>query len=79
MKDVTGSGKDVPPQKKHVFIYFVQKGCSEHDADAFFQFFDQRNWRTYRGKILSNWKMAAWQWILKQIILKKEYSKSHPY
>jgi len=62
----TGFGKDVPPLKEHVIIYFVQKGCVEKDAIDFFAYFYEKRWKNYQGKTLSNWKMAAWEWVLKR-------------
>jgi len=56
----------VPPQKKHVIIYFIQKGHFEKDAVLFFMHFSKKNWQNYQGKILSNWKTAAWEWILRK-------------
>lgn len=65
-----GLGKSIPPLKEYVKIYFLQKGCSEYEAMEFYRYFDAKQWTNNRGKILSNWKMAAWEWILKRFILK---------
>ena len=64
-----GSGKQVPPLKDHVFIYFIEKGASEKLADGFFQHYTDLQWKTNRLKPLSNWKVAAWEWILKYHVL----------
>lgn len=64
-----GFGKNIPPLKKYVLIYFSQKGLSEPEAIHFFDHFNQKNWSNHQGKILSNWKMTAWEWILKKTIL----------
>ena len=63
-------GKSIPPLKEHVVIYFLQKGCSENLALDFFRHFDERKWRNLQGDSLSNWKVNAWDWILKRYILK---------
>ncbi|HEX5553186.1 MAG TPA: hypothetical protein VFX43_08045 [Chitinophagaceae bacterium] len=68
---VSGSGKNVPPLKEHVKIYFQQKGCSEYEAMEFYQHFEDKQWINNRGGTLSNWKTAAWEWILKWVILNK--------
>lgn len=60
-----GSGKNVPPIKKYVIIYFSEKGMSTHQALEFFSHFENRKWENYRNKPLFNWKTAAWEWILK--------------
>ncbi|OJW80304.1 MAG: hypothetical protein BGO69_05600 [Bacteroidetes bacterium 46-16] len=59
-----GLGKEVPPLKEHVIIYFAQKGCPEQIALDFFFYFSQKNWNNHQGKLLSNWKRTAWYWIL---------------
>lgn len=63
---VSSFGKDVPPLKEHVIIYFIQKGCLEKEAINFFMHYNERNWKNNRGTTLSNWKMTAWEWILKK-------------
>ena len=61
---MNGYGKQVPPLKAHVLIYFLEKGAAESQADAFFLHFQRRKWLNYKGHKLSNWKAAAWVWIL---------------
>jgi len=68
-----GYGNHVPPLESHVIIYFLEKGMPVNEALAFFQHFSKRQWKNHRQQSLSNWKTAAWEWILKQII-----QKSHP-
>jgi len=60
-----GSGKQVPPLKDHVLIYFLEKGVSENVAFEFFRHYDERHWKSNRLQWLSNWKTAAWEWVLK--------------
>jgi len=70
--NVKGLGKNVPPSKEHVVIYFLQKGCSEQNALEFYQYFKDKDWKNNQNKQLSNWKMAAWEWILKQFVFKRQ-------
>ena len=60
-----GSGKQVPPLKEHVLIYFLEKGVSENVGVEFFRYYDGRHWKNNRLQRLSNWKTAAWEWDLK--------------
>ncbi|MGE8426269.1 MAG: hypothetical protein ACN6O7_00265 [Sphingobacterium sp.] len=63
MKDkITGYGNEVPPQFKFVEMYFLAAGKLKSDAEAFYWFYEQRNWQ-YRGKPIRNWKELAWNWI----------------
>ena len=60
-----GIGKYVPPKFDHVMIYFLQKGQSEERAEEFFEHYNSRDWKNFKGTTLSNWKSTAWEWILK--------------
>ncbi len=62
--ETIGFGKDIPPTKEHVIIYFIQKGCVAQNALNFYSYFSEKNWKNNRGNLLSNWKRAAWEWIL---------------
>ena len=62
MVNIIGNGQLVPPIKKHVLIYFQQKGRSEKEALLFFEHFSKRKWLNRRNTRLSNWKVAAWEW-----------------
>ena len=66
-----GFGKQVPPLKAHVLIYFLEKGAAESQADAFFLHFHRRQWHNSQSHKLSNWKSAAWEWILKNELCNK--------
>lgn len=60
-----GFGKEIPPEKKHVIVYFIQKGVSEKDALDFFNYYRDRNWMGKRNKFIINWKRKAWHWIIR--------------
>ncbi|MBS1530359.1 MAG: hypothetical protein JSU01_08630 [Bacteroidetes bacterium] len=63
-----GFGKEMPPEKGHVTIYFIQKGLTEKEADFFFGQQKLTDWKTKRGRPIRNWKAVAaeWIWQLKQ-------------
>ena len=58
-----GLGKTVPPNREHVIIYFLQKNIAETHAISFYDHFQKKKWRNQRNRKLSNWKIAAWEWI----------------
>lgn len=60
-----GYGKNIPPNKEHVLIWFLQKDKSEKSAIHFFNFYKARGWRSQKGEILRDWKMLAWEWTWK--------------
>ena len=57
-----GFGNKIPPLKKHVIIYFIQKGFRERDALDFFKYYSDRDWTGKRNKPVVNWKRMAWNW-----------------
>ena len=59
-----GTGTSVPPSKKQVLIYFSQKDAPVENACKFYEHFQKRKWKNDRKTKLSNWKIAAWNWIL---------------
>jgi hypothetical protein len=59
-----GKGTSVPPSKEHVMIYFLQKNATYSEAVNFYQYFQRKKWKNNRSKRISNWKIAAWNWIL---------------
>jgi hypothetical protein len=64
-----GLGTSIPPLKEHVIIYFLEKGGLESDAVDFYQYFNKRKWKNKRYRQIANWKAAAWNWILKLMIV----------
>lgn len=58
-----GIGKNVPPEKIHVIIYFIQKGQSEYEAVQFYEEYNVRAWKNKHNESISNWKLHAWNWI----------------
>ena len=52
-----------PPTKLDVIIYFNQKGMPECEAEAFYQFYEERHWTTKNGLFLNKWKDFAYRWI----------------
>jgi hypothetical protein len=62
-KHIRGLGRELPPVKKHVLVYFQQKGLSIQAATEFYQHYHKRNWLNLNGNLIKDWKMCAWQWI----------------
>ncbi|SEN57259.1 hypothetical protein SAMN05192574_103560 [Mucilaginibacter gossypiicola] len=60
---VRGYGKQVPPDKSFVIIWFLEKGGSELTAISFYKFYQSRKWCNNHGKTISDWKMRAWDWL----------------
>lgn len=58
-----GFGKNVPPDKEQVIIYFLEKGRSEKQAMDFFNFYTARRWKNSHGHTITNWKVHAWEYI----------------
>ena len=58
----SGLGRDTPPLKAHVAIYFIQKGLTEREADFFFQQQNQAGWKLPNRRS-GNWKTLACDWI----------------
>eukprot|EP01133_Synstelium_polycarpum_P017067 gene17067-20331_t len=54
---------NIPPDEKHVLVYFNQKGSSEEDALGFYLHYSLKNWRNREGVQIKNWKVHAWEWI----------------
>lgn len=58
-----GTGKQIPPDARHVAIYFMEKGQSASNADAFFNYYQRKQWLNAQGVVIRNWKVTAWEWI----------------
>ncbi len=58
-----GYGKDIPPEKHHVLIWFLQKESTEIIALAFFQYYSAQKWKNLKGIPIKDWKAHAWAWI----------------
>lgn len=58
-----GLGKEIPPAKYHVQIYFEQLGATLTDAQSFFKEQHRRSWRYPNGNPVRNWKALASAWI----------------
>lgn len=57
-----GFGYEMPPDRRSVEIYFDQKGFAQLAA-AFFECYDQADWRSPKGTRYRNWKLLAGDWI----------------
>lgn len=57
-----GFGTEMPPQKILVEIYFDQKELFAQ-ADAFFDHYENAQWRSPKGTPYRNWKLLAGEWI----------------
>lgn len=58
-----GLGKQVPPNRVFVSIYFAQKGLPESEAERFFLYYEDRDWKNTEGNPIRNWKTVACEWI----------------
>jgi hypothetical protein len=62
-----GSGNMRPNSLKSLLyfarIYFNQRGRTEEEAQAFFDFYVVNKWHISAGKLIANWKAAANNWI----------------
>ena len=63
-----GAGTAVPPLKQHVVVYFQQKEATEAEALVFYNHYQKRKWKNGRHKKMANWKVAAWEWLLKSYL-----------
>lgn len=64
-KQNLGHGNEVPPLLDHVKIIFDQQDFQEKDAIEFFDYFEEREWRTKSGVPIKNWKQVVDNWIWK--------------
>ena len=63
---MTGAASNTnSPIIEHVRIYFLQKGVAEGDANAFFGFYETRQWKSNTGRECRYWKTLANKWIYK--------------
>ncbi len=60
---IQGFGKNVPPDKSQVIIYFLEKGLDEKKANDFFSEYTLKEWKNRRGLPIRNWKVHAWEHI----------------
>jgi hypothetical protein len=58
-----GFGRQVPPKRAFVSIYFAQKGLPESEAERFFSYYDNIDWKNADGNPVRNWKTLACDWI----------------
>lgn len=64
MEPFVGFVANMPPRIEDVRIYFSQKGIEESEAEAFFLFYEKKQWKSKTGNFLKNWKSAAYQWVV---------------
>jgi hypothetical protein len=55
--------KIIPPRIEDVRIYFSQKGMPVLEAEAFFIFYEKKNWKSKKGNFFKSWKNIAYYWI----------------
>lgn len=58
-----GSGNQIPPKLDHVKIYFSQKNIPESEAEVFFFYYQDMDWKTETGTPVRDWKAAANEWV----------------
>jgi hypothetical protein len=57
-----GLGKQVPPEKVFVLIYFAQKGMPDSEAMRFYNYYESVGWKNEEGNPIQNWKTLASEW-----------------
>jgi hypothetical protein len=62
-----GMGHQIPPHIGHVAIYFYQQSMAMPDAQSFFHYYEEMEWKTITGKPQKNWKVLAKDWIFNAI------------
>jgi len=62
-KSSQGNGKNVPPKKEHVAIYFIQKEMTSIEVEEFYDYYQSKGWKDKSGLPLKNWKTMACEWI----------------
>lgn len=55
--------KGMPPKLDHVKIYFSQKNISHEEAEVFFYYHQDLEWRTESGLPIIDWRAAANEWV----------------
>ena len=75
----SGLGREIPPLKSHVTIYFIQKGLTEKDANFFFQQQNLTGWGASEGRHRSNWKTLACDWIWEHQQSRRQRYRRHNY
>jgi len=65
----TGLGKQVPPERSHVMIFFAQAGFGKTEAQRFLKHYENNGWTGLKGNLIHNWKTKAneWIWELKRL------------
>jgi hypothetical protein len=63
LKKIKGLGKQIPPDRQNVIIWFIEKGSNEITALNFFKFNQSKGWANNKGKPFKDWKMRAWEWL----------------
>jgi hypothetical protein len=58
---------NTPLTYRDVQIYFSQKGMPELEAEHFYRFYEIRQRRSKKGKLFTNWKSIAHDWIVSAI------------
>ena len=58
-----GMGHQIPPLVGHVAIYFSQQNMALGEAQSFYQYHENLEWKTVTGKPQKNWKVLAKDWI----------------
>lgn len=62
-KKTEGFGRQVPPERGFVLIYFLQKGMPESEAERFYDHYTNKDWKNEERNPIQNWKTVASDWI----------------
>ncbi len=73
-----GCGRDIPPPKAYVRIYFSQQGMAKEHADFFYQKCENTSWKNETGNPIKNWKTLACDWIWEHLRAEREKTKIFP-
>lgn len=58
-----GTSVQTCPKIEQVKEYFIQSQLSSFEAERFFNYYTQQNWKNKEGKPISNWVFAAKYWM----------------
>ncbi|RFM34456.1 hypothetical protein DXN04_14355 [Chitinophaga silvisoli] len=61
-----------PPTRNEVYIYFRLLNLSDKHSDAFYLYYEFKEWRNDTGEQFKNWKVLAYNWIL-------SFARSNPF
>ncbi len=52
------------PDRTEVILYFFRMGLRIRHAEAFFLYYQSKNWQIAQGQPVKNWKALAFNWVM---------------